>query len=243
MKASGRNVAAIGIYVASAFLPTAANLAAQQNNDAYSQALSNYKLGHYDAARLAIDDAEKAAPGNPDTEILKCRILTELGQFDEAAKALETLNNNPQLSPADGDKRTLAYADLCLRKRDFASAQKFYESLLARQPDNPDLKLKLIYAEINAGDLISAGKYASQLKPLDQDNPSYYFAHAALAEATGKSGDADQDIETVRTIYGITVTNRYLKTYLQVSSPHAKTGIAPGAPAPATNAAPQRGQP
>jgi hypothetical protein len=70
---------------------------------------------------------------------------------------------------------------------------------------------------------LEAGKYARQLKPLDPKNPydthaSYYFAKAALAQAENRSQEADDDIETARTIYGLTVTNRYLKTYLQVFS-------------------------
>lgn len=211
-------------------------------SDAYHQALANYKAGHYEAALVMVGDAEQQAPGDPNTEILKCRILTELGHYDLAKKALDTLEGNPHLTPADGQNWTMAYGDLCLRKRDYAGAIKSYQSLASALPDDADLTLRLVYAFIGAGDLSHALSYASKLKPLDQVNPSYYFAHAALAEATGKSAGADNDIETVRTIYGITVTNRYLRTYLQATSHTApKSGLVPK-PAPA-NAAPAGNQP
>lgn len=214
--------------------------AAAQNGDAYTQAVLNYKTGNFPAARIAIDDALAANPDNVAIVILKSRILTELGDFDGARKTLESLNDNPHLTPADGDARTLAWGDICMRRRDFDGATKFYESLLARQPDNPDLKLKIVYSRVGANDLVTAAKFASELKPLDPDNPAYYFARAALAEATGKSAEADQEIETVRTIYGITVANRYLKTYLQVFAPRHEASVSSRAEPPATKASPAK---
>jgi len=189
----------------------------------YHQALLDYKSGHYDDARNAIDDAEKARPGDPATEILKARILTELGDFAGAKKVLEGINGKPGLTPEIRDAQVLAFGDMCLRKRNFDEALKFYESLLSRKPADPDLLLKAVYARIGISDLVMAGKYASQLKPLDPDHPSYYFAKAALAQATGKTQEAEDDIQTARTIYGITVTNRYLKTYLEVFASSGKT--------------------
>jgi hypothetical protein len=77
----------------------------------------------------------------------------------------------------------------------------------------------------------------SELKPLDPVNPSYYFAKAALAQATGNSNEADDDIETSRTIYGLMVTNRYLKTYLEIFASSSQDNMAAAlTPPPATNA-------
>jgi tetratricopeptide (TPR) repeat protein len=198
----------------------------------YQTALLDYKTGHYDDARTAVDAAEKAKPGDPVTEILKARILTELGDFDGARKALEGLNGNPGLTPELGEARGMAFGDMCLREHDFPGAAKFYESLLSQKPGDPDLLLKAVYARIGVSDLVMAGKYASQLKPLDSDHPSYYFAKAALAQATGNAQEADDDIQTARTIYGITVTNRYLKTYLEVFASSKKS--------PASNITPSK---
>jgi tetratricopeptide (TPR) repeat protein len=206
----------------------------------YQTALLNYKTGHYDKARAAIDDAEKTKPGDPATEILKARILTELGDFDGAKTALEGLNGNPSLTPELDEARGMAFGDMCLRRHDFPGAAKFYESLLSQKPDDPDLILKIVYACVGASDLIEAGKYASQLKPLDPDHPSYYFAKAALAQATGKAQEADDDIQTARTIYGITVANRYLKTYLEVFASSKKSPASDITPPPLLkNPAPQ----
>jgi len=217
----------------------------------YHQALLNYKSGHYDAALTAINAAEQAKPGDPATEILKARILTEQHDFASAAKVLEHLNSKPGLTPVQDEARTLAFGDLMLRQRRFDEAAKFYESLLANKPGDPDLILKLVYTRVSTSDFITAGKYASQLKPFDPaldpldakhpGNPSYYFAKAALAQATGKSQEAENDIQTVRTLYGITIANRYLKTFYEVfateQSPAARaeppdTNTAPASPKP-----------
>jgi len=183
------------------------------------QALLDYKSSHYDEAHASIDAAEKAKPGDPATEILKARILTELGDFaggEQVLRPLLTSNGPPEVQ--------LALGDLLLRKRSFDRAAKYYSLALQAKPNDPDITLKLIYAKIGVSDLLTAAKYASQLKPLDPDHPSYYFAKAALAQATGKTQEAEDDIQTARTIYGITVTNRYLKTYLEV---FASTGKSP----------------
>ena len=106
------------------------------------------------------------------------------------------------------------------------------------EPNDADTKLKLIYARLGSSDMITAGKYASQLKPLDATTPAYYFARAAIAHSSG-DGDAEQDIEQARTIYGITLTNRYLKTYLEVFSVGKEPASgAHATSAPSKNAAP-----
>lgn len=221
----------------------------EQKLTSYESALLNYKSGHFDVAQNAIDAAEKANPGNPSIEILKARILTELSQFDEANKALNSLTGNPGMTPELSKVQALAMGDLCLRRRDFPGAVKMYEGLLSAKPGDPDLTLKVIYARIGAADLVTAAKYASQLKPIDATTsaldpehpgvPVYYFAKAALAQATGKTDEAEENIQNARTVYGITVTNRYLKTFLEVfTASDKKDASAPPAPSAPTNAAP-----
>jgi hypothetical protein len=85
---------------------------------------------------------------------------------------------------------------------------------------------------------VTAGRIASELKPLDAASPAYYFAHAALAHAGVGTDDEDQDIQQARTIYGITLTNRYLKTYLEVFSEKHSVSSALNPPSGSTNAAP-----
>jgi predicted Zn-dependent protease len=196
----------------------------------YHQALLNYKAGNYAAARVAIDEAQTEKPDDLATAVLKGRILTEQHDFADGEALLRRY-----LGPKGPLAVQLALGDLFLRARDFSHATNLYDQALAAKPGDPDITLKFIYARISSGDLVTAGKYASGLKPLDPVNPAYYFAKAALANATGDSAAADQDIETVRTIYGSTVANRYLKIYLEVFS--AKSSPA-GALQPSTNAPP-----
>lgn len=181
-------------------------------------ALLAYKGGRYDDALKAVNDAEKARPGDVPTEILKARILTELRSFTDGAALLRKLI----ASGGGGDEARAALGDLYLRQRDFPDAVKTYGQCLAQKPDNPDLLLNVIYALIGTGDDVTAARYFSRLKPFDPDYPSYYFAKAALAQSTGKASEIDEDLVTVRTIYGNTTATRYLRTYLQVFSAGAK---------------------
>jgi tetratricopeptide (TPR) repeat protein len=210
----------------------------QADDDAYHQALLNYKAGNYGAARLAIDDAEKANPSNLGVAVLKSRILAEQGDFKDGEALLRKF-----LGPDGPFDIQLALGDVLLRKRDFGGAANMYDQALQAKPGDVDVKLKLVYAKINAGDLVTAAKYSSEMKPLDPVNPAYYFAKAALAQGTGKDTEADQNIETSRTIYGITTTNRYLKTYLQVFAHAHASEVNDRAAPPSTNAAPAKPSP
>ncbi len=204
----------------------------------YGAAVLDYKSGKYDEARTQIDEAEKAKPGDLATELLKAKILTEQHDFADGEKLLRTL-----LTPTGPVEVEIALGDLLLRKRSFDRAAKYYALALQTKPNDPDLTLKLVYCKIGTSDFVAAGQYASHLTPLDPKNPyddhaSYYFAKAALAQATGKSSEADDDIQTARTDYGITVTNRYLKTYLQFFTPSDKTPNSDLTPPPLVKPAP-----
>jgi tetratricopeptide (TPR) repeat protein len=203
----------------------------------YGVALLDYKTGKFDEARTAIDAAEKEKPNDLPTELLKARILTEQHDFAAGEKLLRQY-----LTPAGPVEVQVALGDLLLRKRSFARAANYYNLALQSKPNDPDITLKLVYAQIGSSDLVGAGQSASQLKPLDAKDPydthaSYYFAKAALEQAIGKGQEADDDIQTARTIYGITVSNRYLKTYLQVFSSD-KTPNSDITPAPLVKPAP-----
>jgi len=228
------------ILLASLITPLSAQTAPAEaqipDNDRspYHVALLAYKAAHF---QEALDTLNQGAPKTQDEKIiiLKSRILTELGQYDEGIKLL-----TPLLTPGSSDVQ-LAIADLLMRKRDFNGASKYYNQLLTSKPGDPDLILMMVYTRVGASDLVTAAKIASTLKPLDQANPSYYFARAALAQSTDKSQEAEDDIETARTMYGITVTNHYLKTYLEVLSAPAKGALitptnSPAASAPAAPA-------
>ena len=196
------------------------------------QALVDYKAGKFDEARVAVDAAEKASPGDLPTELLKAKILTEQHDYAGGEKLLRGL-----LTPTGPVEVQLALGDLLLRKHSFDRAAKYYTLALPAKPGDPDIILKLVYAKVGAADLIAAGQYASQLKPLDPKNPydmhaSYYFAKAALAQASGKTQEADDAIQQARTNYGNTITDRYLKTYLEVFA-HSDQGPNPDlTPAP-----------
>jgi predicted Zn-dependent protease len=202
----------------------------------YEKALLNYKSGKYEAAKVIIEQADQEKPGDVPIEMLKARILTELHDFTGAHQVLSSLYDRSDLTPAYAEALGLATGDLALRQHHNEAASKAYGNYLQAHPDDADTKLKLIYARLGAGDLVNASKYASELKPLDASTPAYYFARAALAHSNGE-GDEEQDLEQARTIYGIHVTNRYLKTYLEVFSSDKKPVAGAHAPS-ATNAAP-----
>lgn len=198
-------------------------------------ALLDFKRGNLDAARKEIDAAEKAQPDDIPIKILKSRILAEQHDFATGEKLLRAA-----LTPEGPFEIQVALGDLLLRKRDFDAAADIYGQALKAKPGNPNILLDLIYTRVSVSDFVSAGKYFSQLKPLDQDNPAYYFGKAAIAQATGKTADAEEAIETVRTLYGNTMADHYLKTYLEVFAPgEMKSPAARAEPPPsATNASP-----
>jgi len=212
--------------------PTEAQIS-DTDTSPYHVALLDYKAGHFQEALDVLNASNANTVGLQDEKvaILKSRILTELHRYDEGQKLLA-----PLLTPTGPIEIQLALGDLLLRKRDFNGAAKIYDMALGIKPGDPDLLLMMVYTRVGAGDLVTAAKIASQLKPIDQANPSYYFAKAALAQSTNKDQEADEDIETARTMYGIMVANRYLKTYLEVLSAPGKNSLI--TPTASTNAAP-----
>ena len=191
----------------------------------YHVALVDYKAGKFQEAYNAMAPFNQgAAPSNPvQFFVLESKVLTELKRYDEGEKLLRGI-----LTPTGPVEVQLALGDLLLRKRSFDRAAKYYNLALQAKPNDPDIILKLVYTKIGISDLVGAGQYASHLSPLDPKNPyddhaSYYFAKAALAQATGNSQGADDDIQTARTIYGVTITNRYLKTYLELFASSSKS--------------------
>jgi Tfp pilus assembly protein PilF len=202
----------------------------------YAKALLNYKSGKYAAAQVLIDQADQEEPGNVPILMLKVRILAELNDYAGAHKVLTGLYDRPDLTPAYAAALTLTDGDVALKQHHFDAAAKAYETYLDAQPNDADAKLKLIYARLGMGDLVTADKYASELKPLDATTPAYYFALAAIAHSSG-NGDPEQDIQQARTIYSVTLTNRYLKTYLEVFSPEKAPASGNSAPS-AKNSAP-----
>jgi tetratricopeptide (TPR) repeat protein len=197
-----------------------------QDNDTspYHVALIDYKAGKFQDALDALKQGPPGGATPADAEkvvVLESKILTELKRYDDGEKLLRGL-----LTPAGPTEIQLALGDLLLRKRSFDRAAKYYALALETKPDDPDIILKLVYTQVGAGDLLQAGQYASRLSPIDPKNPyddhaSYYFAKAALAQSTGKTAEAESEIQTARTVYGVEVTNRYLKTYLEVLSSSA----------------------
>jgi tetratricopeptide (TPR) repeat protein len=154
----------------------------------------------------------------------------------------------PLLTPTGPVEVELALGDLLLRKRSFDPAAKYYSLALQAKPNDPDITLKLVYARVGSANLLEAQQYASRLTPFDSKNPyddhaSYYFAKAAIAQATGNAQEADDAIQAARTNYGMTITNRYLKTYLEVFASSGKSPNPDMTPPPLLKPAPAGDKP
>jgi len=211
----------------------------------YSEAMVAYKAGDYDKALAALQGIDPATQDD-NFIILDSRILTELKHHDDGEKLLKQriqLKEQKQAKPAELEDLFTALGDLLLHKRAFDRAAKFYTTVLKDKPNDPDLTLKLIYTRIGDNDLRGADKLANTLSPFDpkhpyDDHPVYYFARAALAQAIGHTQDAEDNIQEARTDYGITVTNRYLKTYLHFFAAPDKNSKVPSAIVPTPSAKP-----
>ena len=215
-----------------------------EDNDTspYHVALLDYKAGRFPEALDALRQGSAGSTAAPEEKVvvLESKILTELKRYDEGEKLLRTRLDGP-----DAAQTQVALGDLLLRKRSFDRAAKYYNLALQAKRNDPDITLKLVYARIGASDMVGAGQDASRLTPLDPKNPydahaSYYFAKAALAQATGKTQEADDDIQAARTIYGITVTNRYLKLYLEIFASSEKDASGDMTPPPLIKAPPPK---
>ena len=207
----------------------------------YSKAIVDYKAGRYQNALEALQGVDPTTQDD-NFVLLQSRILSELKRYDDGEKLLKQRiqqQEEARATPAQLDELFVALGDLLLHKHSFERASKFYLAALKDKPNDPDLTLKLIYTHIGDNDLHGADQLASTLNPFDAKNPyddhaSYYFARAALAQALGRTGEADDDIQEARTNYGTIVVNRYLKTYLQLftrTEGKAPSGIAPTPPA------------
>ncbi len=206
----------------------------------YSEAMVAYKAGRYSKAFEALEGVDPATQDD-NFNILESHILSELKRYDDGEKLLKArlqLKEEKQAKPAELDELLTALGDLFLHKRAFDRAAKFYTVVLKDKPNDPDITLKLVYTHIGENDLHAADQLATTLNPFDpkhpyDDHPVYYFARAALAQSLGHVQEAEDDIQQARTNYGVTVTNRYLKTYLHFFSAvdsDAKSGIAPAKP-------------
>jgi tetratricopeptide (TPR) repeat protein len=200
-----------------------------------------YKAGDYQKAFAAIQGVDPAKQDD-NFIILESKILTELKRYDDGEKLLKEriqLKEQQQAKPSDLDGLFTSLGDLFLHKRAYDRAAKFYSTALKDKPNDPDLTLKLIYTRIGGNDLRGADQLANTFSPFDakhpyDDHPVYYFARAALAQAIGHGGEAEDEIQQARTNYGITVTNRYLRTYLQFFSAADKSDKVPSAIVPTT---------
>ena len=189
-----------------------------------------------------INDAEKDQPGEPNTEILKSRILTELGRFGRGEESAQYPSTTIPTSPRPTAlNRTAAYADLCLREKDYPGAHQVLR-IGSRQPSptTPTSSFTLVYSYIG-------GRRPPPRPQLLHQNsnrwtrsiPPIISPHAALAEATGKDAEAENDIETVRTI--LRHHHGPIATSAPTSRPprrkRQKSGLVPKpvAPSPAAN--------
>jgi tetratricopeptide (TPR) repeat protein len=205
----------------------------------YSEALVAYKAGDYGQALDSLKGIDPAAQDDSFV-ILEARILTELTRYDDGEKLLKEriqLREQQQAKPATLDDLFTALGDLFLHERAFDRAAKFYTAALKDKPNDPDLTLKLIYTRIGSNDLRGADDLSNTFSPFDpkhpyDDHPVYYFARAALAQSMGHAQEAEDDIQDARTNYGVTVTNRYLKTYLHFFSAAEKGDKVPSAIVP-----------
>jgi tetratricopeptide (TPR) repeat protein len=206
----------------------------------YSQAMVEYKAGAYQKAFDAIQGIDPTTQDD-NFVILEAGILAELKRYDDGEKLLKGRIQQREEAKAPApqvDALLVALGDLLLHRHAYDRAAKFYQAALQDKPNDPDLTLKLVYAHIGDNDLRGADQLAATLNPFNPKDPyddhaAYYFAQAALAQAIGHSGDAEDDIQQARTNFGVIVVNRYLKAYLEFfSQPEGKapSGIAPAKP-------------
>jgi tetratricopeptide (TPR) repeat protein len=174
-----------------------------------------FNHGDWPGAKSAVEAAQKIKPEEPRAKLLLGRIALEQGDFATAEKEIKavTVSEHPP---------ELAYeflGDVYFRKKDYLQSRDAYATFLGQKPKNEDGVLKLIYSELGAGNVMTASEELLKLDPYNDVHPGYYFAKAAIAQASGKAAQAEKHLQMARTMYGNKTFADYMKTYLELFPP------------------------
>lgn len=221
----------------SALLATAAFLAgfgacapaarAQTGDDAFQQAFVMLKAGRAEEALQRVDALLARGTPTARTLELKGRVLHALGRFQEAEGFyFQALEKEPELDTAH-----FHLGESAFRRAAWADALQYYGVFLQKQRASRPAALKMVYCYVAADNLTDAAVWLQALDPSDEDEPTYYFARAALALASGRPETAAETLAQARTLYGNDTFARYEPDFLFLRRQLRAPAASPGTPA------------
>lgn len=162
-------------------------MSAAQDNQAYQNALAQFRSGQFTDAVALFSEVEKNSPGTTDALLYKAKALTNLQRFPEADEALQHyLKTHP-----DSDDALYLLGFVLHREQKPEDSLKVYTRAAAiRVPTGDDLKIVgLNYVILNDyPDAIRWLEKAVSFEPKNKDAWYYlgraYFTQGNLAEAT-----------------------------------------------------------
>lgn len=196
----------------------------------WQNAFVAYKNGDYQAAQVKLKKLLEENPKDAKAKLLQGRVLMARRQYDEAVEAILTAIEE---DPAAVPRAQLYLGETLLAQHKVMEARGAFAAQLKTEPKNKDALLLYAMCEAELRNLQEARDAALQLDQMDAIHPGHYFANAAIAQATGKTEKATENLDAARTTYGSNTWARYMKYYLQVFPPgKAKGNSAGNAPAP-----------
>lgn len=192
--------------------------------DDYQEALVALKSGKPDQA-LQLIDALLVKNPLPRAFELKGRILHAQGKYAEAENFyFSALEKDPQLITPH-----FYLGEAAFRRKAWSESIQYFRNHLSKAKESKDSILKMIYAYIATGNFPEAGRWTTALDPVDEFNPSYYFARAAMTYSGGRQKEYNEILQQARTIYGNEVYNSYEADllFLQKALPQSTTATTP----------------
>lgn len=185
-------------------------MAAVGADDPFQEAFVAYKAGQLEEALQRVDALLAGETPSARTLELKGRILHAQGRYDQAEPFyFQALEKDPTLASVH-----FHLGEAAFRRASWADALQYYSVHLGAQRGSRATALKLVYCFAASENLTDAGKWMQALDPSDELEPTYYFARAALALASGKPTAAEEALRQARTIYGNDTFNRYNSDFI-----------------------------
>lgn len=173
-------------------------VAEESGSRAYQEAFVSYKTGKLEQALHQVDAI--LAGETPPARVyeLKGRILHSMGRHSDAQELLFTaLEQDPTLVSVHYHLGEAAF-----RQGSWGESVEYFQVHLREVPGHRPSMLKIIYCLTASGNLAQATQLIGMLDPMDEFQPHYYFARAAVATVMGRSEESAGLLQQARTLYG-----------------------------------------
>lgn len=158
-------------------------------------ARASIKSGDFDEAVEYLKRAVEADPENSDLVLNLAGALIAVGRTDEAQTVLENISGDSENSEY---RRELLNILVDLRQGDNASALSAADSLLSRNPDDPQLLSLVGSINMSAGHIETAREHFVRANNLNPDEIAPQMNLARIAASEGKREEAEAWLESAR---------------------------------------------